>query len=251
MKVVLTNITPNPEFHIVLSARACYDSYDKVDSLMKCPNTAAWEYFEVREPYFYCIGCSSEHDIVTIMQQDGHIILGDNDLKLLKHLMGLMHFSTLEHASATFSISGVSRALTHQLVRHRHLSFSQRSQRFVTEDSQFIVPESIRDHDGSSTLDLEYDDLMHRITSFYKRLVKSGVRKEDARFVLPNACPSSIVASGNMRAWFEFLQKRLAPQAQWEIRGLASRIREYLEQAAPNVFSKEHFLKAKDKSTCS
>jgi thymidylate synthase (FAD) len=129
------------------------------------------------------------------------------------------HESVLEHASATFRISGVSRALTHQLVRHRLCSFSQQSQRYVNEsDFAYVIPPSIAEENEQ-----EYKDDMATIQAMYNRW-RRRVKKEDARYVLPNACCSEIVVSANFRQWRHFLKLRWSKHAQWEIYGLAQEI---------------------------
>ena len=158
--------------------------------------------------------------------------------KRKKFLSGLIksgHTSTIEHASATFKFSEVSRALTHELVRHRLFSFSQRSQRYCSEDKAgFVIPDTIKENDRFSK---EYSDLIDRITNLYEDMVNLGkIPKEDARYILPNACHTEIFVSGNFREWRHFLELRLSPRAQWEIRQLAHLVLNDLYNVAPIVF---------------
>ena len=157
--------------------------------------------------------------------------------KRKKFLSGLIksgHTSTIEHASATFKFSEVSRALTHELVRHRLFSFSQRSQRYCFEDNPgYVVPDTIQDN---LELREKYVKLLNEVQNVYKEFVNSGVPKEDARYVLPNACYTEIFVSGNFREWRHFLELRLSPRAQWEIRQLAHLVLNELYKVAPIVF---------------
>ena len=132
------------------------------------------------------------------------------------------HLSVIEHASATFRVSGISRACSHQLVRHRLCSFSQQSQRYVSESGfDYVIPPAV-DTDNVSVA--EYRDDMAYIQSIYDKWVSKGLKKEDARFFLPNACSTEIVVSANFRQWRHLLEERLSPHAQWEIREMAQKI---------------------------
>jgi thymidylate synthase (FAD) len=129
------------------------------------------------------------------------------------------HDSPIEHALYTWRISGVSRALSHQLVRHRIASYSQRSQRYCNEKQfEYVTPSSITDKEDCL---LVYDNFMRLAQRTYDYLHKHGVLKEDARFILPNACATSLIVSMNPRAFRNFLKLRLDTHAQWEIRALA------------------------------
>lgn len=157
--------------------------------------------------------------------------------KRKKFLSGLIksgHTSTIEHASATFKFSEVSRALTHELVRHRLFSFSQRSQRYCLEDNAgYAVPSTF---EKDLQLRAKYIQMMSNIQYLYKELIDSGIPKEDARYILPNACYTEIFVSGNFREWRHFLELRLSPRAQWEIRQLAHMVLDGLYKVAPIVF---------------
>lgn len=163
--------------------------------------------------------------------------------RLFRHITGSGHTSTLEHISYTFSVEGVSRALLAQLTRHRHLSFSVQSQRYVRMGSNdksggfdFVMPPSLDgkeapsndEHDGfvnCTAADL-FEDAMRDSQYAYDRLRKAGVPAEDARMVLPNAATTNIVLTGNLRTFLEFYKKRKHGKgAQWEVADLAEEIK--------------------------
>ncbi len=134
----------------------------------------------------------------------------------IRRLIKMGHESPLEHAYATFRIKNCSRAMTHQLVRHRLMSVSQQSQRYVSEDAfSYVVPESM----PAEWVDDFHED-MKAIQQMYRKWRGRGLRKEDARFVLPNACTSEIVVSANFREWRHIFRLRTSAQAQWEIRAV-------------------------------
>jgi thymidylate synthase (FAD) len=144
------------------------------------------------------------------------------------------HLSVLEHAAATFRILGLSRAATHQLVRHRLCSFSQRSQRYVKENTgAFVVPPSVESRPEALEV---YLKALNDAAEAYRRLVDLKVRKEDARFVLPNATPSDLVLSANFRELRHVILTRGSREAQWEIREMAVKMLEALKEEAPNAF---------------
>lgn len=138
-------------------------------------------------------------------------------LKLIERVISSGHYSTIEHIQVTFAISNVSRACTHQLVRHRHMSFSQKSQRYVKEKGQFdyIIPPTI---ERDENLKSKFVDFMNKISEQYQEFVEAGIPAEDARFVLPNAAASSLVASLNLREMIHLANLRLCTRAQYEIR---------------------------------
>ena len=152
----------------------------------------------------------------------------------IKNLLRAGHLSVLEHASATFRVSGASRAFTHQLVRHRMCSFSQQSQRYVSEKGfRYTVPPSIES--GSDSMDV-YRDAMNYLAGAYGKLLEMGIRKEDARYVLPNACRSEIVFTANFRQLRHMIGLRGEKKAQWEIREVFIEILKCLKSAAPACF---------------
>lgn len=144
------------------------------------------------------------------------------------------HHSILEHASASFRIRGASRAFTHQLVRHRVASFSQQSQRYVSEDEfNYVVPPDIQANPEASAL---FDTFLENARSTYRRLRELGIKKEDARFVLPNALESEIVFSANFRELRHVFALRCARGAQWEIRSVCLAMLRLMKAEAPSVF---------------
>lgn len=161
-----------------------------------------------------------------------------------EHTLSMGHFSIYEHASLTFYITGVSRSLTHELVRHRHLSFSQLSQRFVAEDQRDVepvIPPAIAALPTRKAEDIVRDAFsfsMETYEALVETLTDKGLprkqAREAARSVLLNAQETKIVVSGNIRAWREFVQKRNSPHADAEIRALAQEVLSILRSVAPN-----------------
>jgi thymidylate synthase (FAD) len=144
------------------------------------------------------------------------------------------HESIVEHASATFEISGISRAASHQLVRHRLASFSQESQRYVDmADPEWALPQSVV---GDARAMAIWEGFASQVRTAYRALRKLGVRKEDARFVLPNAAATRIVVTMNFRELLHVFRLRISPEAQWEIRDVCVRMLELVAARAPNVF---------------
>lgn len=161
--------------------------------------------------------------------------------KMIRSLAKAGHEAMIEHAHATFKLSGVSRVLTHELVRHRLFSFAQRSQRYVKENEpSYVVPDAlicngVKDSNIQHARDI-FDTAMHNAWQAYKLLLEAGLKPEDARFVLPNACTTEIIVSGNFREYRNFLKLRLGPRAQWEIRKAANIILDKLYEIAPSCF---------------
>lgn len=145
-----------------------------------------------------------------------------NPLGLVKHLYRNGHHSVFEHIYFTFKIEGISRACSHQLVRHRHCSFTQRSQRYCSEDGfKVILPPSI-EKDYPSECD--YEHIVRDIDEAYAELQNNGIPNEDARYVLPNACETSLYLSCNLRELIHMSNERLCSKAQWEIRELVQQM---------------------------
>lgn len=142
----------------------------------------------------------------------------------------LGHMSVFEHVSVTWRIEGISRACSHQLVRHRLASFCQQSQRYVKvgTDSMdwYVIPPSIREDDMKC---VEYEVAMYQCAKHYNSLLKKGVKPEDARFALPEATKTAIVATMNLREFASFYALRTDKAAQWEIRELAEEMRGELQ----------------------
>lgn len=167
----------------------------------------------------------------------------------LANIINQQHFSVLEHASASFYVAGVSRSLSHELVRHRHLSFSQLSQRFVDEGNvDFVMPPLIENHqnDGgygyfaSAAFHDNGEDALNRYRIVVDQLTHMGLPRkqvrEAARAVLPNATETQFLVTGNMRAWREVIAKRISPHADAEIQLFAKAVLTKLKEVAPNTF---------------
>lgn len=153
-------------------------------------------------------------------------------LKLISRVISSGHYSTIEHIQISFAISNVSRACTHQLVRHRHMSFSQKSQRYVKEKGQFdyIIPPTI---EKNPELKEKFEQFMSDISNKYQEFIEAGIPAEDARFVLPNATASSMVASLNLREMIHLANLRLCSRAQYEIRTLVKMMCDELSKQEP------------------
>ena len=153
-------------------------------------------------------------------------------LKLIERVISSGHYSTIEHIQVTFAISNVSRACTHQLVRHRHMSFSQKSQRYVKEKGQFdyLIPPTIA---RDEALKAKFVDFMGKISELYCEFTEAGIPAEDARAVLPNAASTSIVASLNLREMIHIANLRLCTRAQYEIRKMVQAMCEALVAEEP------------------
>ena len=148
--------------------------------------------------------------------------------KIMKSCYKSGHHAVLEFADFTFHISGVSRALTHQLVRHRLASYAQRSQRYCGENNfEYVIPPSIGRNKDAKDI---FVALMGYIGMQYDRLQKAGIPNEDARYVLPNACETTIEVKMNGRALIHFFNERLCTRAQWEIRQMAMMMKKCVEE---------------------
>lgn len=196
MQVKLIGHTPEPERAVAMAARLCYSP----------------------------VGAEELASAMTKTQIE----------KLVEKIVGLGHTSTLEHASFTFAIEGVSRVLTHQLVRHRIASYSQQSQRYVSEHNfEYIIPPSIAENEQAKD---KFETLMRRIRDTYDELMELGVHKEDARYCLANATETKIVITMNARALLHFFSLRCCNRAQWEIRVMADEMLKQATTAAPLLF---------------
>jgi thymidylate synthase (FAD) len=151
----------------------------------------------------------------------------------MNHCYKSGHHSVLEFADFTFKISGVSRALTHQLVRHRLASYAQRSQRYCKETGfEFVVPPSIAKTPEAAVI---YQKTMDNITEAYAKLLELQIPGEDARMVLPNACFTEICVKMNLRTFMNFCNERLCSCAQWEIRQMAMQMVKEVLKVAPEL----------------
>jgi thymidylate synthase (FAD) len=197
MDVSLLSHTPDPERAVAVAARLCY-----------APESGA-----------------------SLMED----MSGEDVLRVLRIILGSGHHSALEHASFTFSLEGVSRAMTHQLVRHRLASYNQQSQRYVTymDELEFVRPGSVAASEGFSE---RFDEMTDAAFALYKEMVDAGIPAEDARYVLPQAGASSIVVTMNARELMHFLTLRCCKRAQWEIRDVALVMLDLAEPVAPYVF---------------
>ena len=161
--------------------------------------------------------------------------INDNDVSaFITKLLESGHESPFEHISFTFGIEGISRACSHQLVRHRMASFSQRSQRYCFEDGfNYIEPEDINENEIE---DKFFRDFMRHSKEVYSKLIDKGVKPEDARMVLPNACETKIIVTMNARELLHFFKLRCCKRAQKEIREVAFMMKNICRKVAPNVF---------------
>lgn len=199
MQVKLLSHTPEPEKVVAAAARLCYS-----------PRSAG-EIMEDLSP--------------------------QETQAFLNKLLDLGHSSPLEHASFTFAIDGVSRSLSHQLVRHRiGVSFSQKSQRYVKEKAfDYIIPPSIAQ---DPALKEEFEEIIRYLQGKYNHLLSQGVQAEDARAILPNACATNLVVTMNGRSLHHFFQLRCCLRAQEEIRRLAELMLAEVRQVAPILFAR-------------
>ncbi|MGK2944123.1 MAG: FAD-dependent thymidylate synthase [Desulfuromonadales bacterium] len=197
MLVQLLTHTPNPEQVVAAAARLCYSDSSIEKLLGQAPQQAA---------------------------------------KLLQKILQLGHFSVLEHASFTFGIEGISRACSHQLVRHRVASFSQQSQRYVSHAQPFaaVAPDSISEQPALLERFNAHMQITHEL---YRDLMDAGVPAEDARFVLPNAAATKLVMTMNVRELHHFFGLRCCRRAQWEIRAMAREMLRLARQASPLLFA--------------
>jgi thymidylate synthase (FAD) len=167
----------------------------------------------------------------------------------LQHIIDVGHFSVLEHASVSFYVTGISRSCTHELIRHRHFSYSQLSQRYVPEnESQIVVPPGMEDDDELRRILAEaadasratYAELLSRLEAKFadqpNAILRRKQARQAARAVLPNATETRIVVTGNYRAWRHFIAMRASEHADVEIRRLAIACLRQLVDVAPAVF---------------
>jgi thymidylate synthase (FAD) len=168
----------------------------------------------------------------------------------LKHILEVGHLSVLEHGSVTFYLSGISRSLTHELIRHRHFSYSQLSQRYVPERNAAMVEPDVIAEDpelharfvaASDAAIAAYTDLLEGLEKKFADVEHATLRRKQARqaarAVLPNATETRIVVTGNYRAWRHFVAMRASEHADVEIRALAISCLRELKRVAPNAFA--------------
>ncbi len=199
MKVNLIKYTQEPEKTVAVAARLCYSPVGVDDLMNELSNES--------------VG------------------------KLVRFVIKSGHLSTTEHINFTFAIEGVSRALTHQLVRHRIASYNQQSQRYVKfkDNFEYILPPSIeKDKDSRK----KFEEMISDIHGLYKELLASGIEAEDARYILPNASETKIIVTMDGRELLHFFTVRCCNRAQWEIRELATKMLKLVKKVAPLVFEK-------------
>ena len=197
MKVKLIRHTPEPEKLVAIAARLCYSPVG-VEDLDKQLNLEAAR-------------------------------------KLVKFVIKSGHLSTTEHVYFTFGIEGISRVLSHQLVRHRIASFNQQSQRYVKfkENYEYIVPDLIKQN---KEINEKYKSFISDIHKFYEEMINSGIDAEDARYILPNSSETKMIATMNARELLHFFTVRCCKRAQTEIRELATLMLKDVKKVAPIIF---------------
>jgi thymidylate synthase (FAD) len=212
LKVLLVEHTPNPEVLIAKAAKLCYSS----------------------------VGIEEMNESMD----------SEKTLKFINNLMAMGHESPVEHVSFTFAIEGVSRTLTHQLVRHRIASYSQQSQRYVKLNQfEYVIPPEIESDEYAKDIFVKameadqtaYDKLTAHLTAKYidEGMIISAAEKksiEDARYVFPNACETKIIVTMNVRTLLHFFKQRCCNRAQWEIRELAFQMLKLVKQVSPAIF---------------
>lgn len=197
MKVKLLKYTNDPQKTCAIAARLCY-SASTIDELEE-----------------------------TITQEKIKNLLG--------RVISSGHHSVLEHASFTFGVEGVSRALLAQLTRHRIASFSVQSQRYVKfkDEIEFVIPETIKQDES---LLQKYKEFLENTKKLYQEFLQAGIAAEDARYVLPNASATKIVITMNARELRHFFSLRCCNRAQWEIRQMACQMLNLVKEVAPILF---------------
>lgn len=154
-------------------------------------------------------------------------------IKRAAHCVHSGHLSTLRFAHATFHVSGISRVCSHQFVRTKHLDFLQRSQRYCNEENaNYVQPENYGGVDNYA----RYISAIEFCESMYRDLIKDGMKKEDARMILPQCTTTELIVTGNFQAYLDFIKLRSGKEAQWEIRAVAKEIKNQLADIAPNIF---------------
>lgn len=188
-----------------------------------------------------CRQCYSDSFAGDIFEQS--LVDDTKKAEFIKKIVSSGHESPLEHVKFTFAIAGVSRALTHQLVRHRIASYSQQSQRYVkADDFDYVIPPVINEDENLKKIFLQTMDLIQtNYNSIIDILKEKGVKgekaNEDARFILPQASETKIVVTMNCRELIHFFGHRCCTRAQWEIRALANKMLEICRDKLPEVFS--------------
>lgn len=145
------------------------------------------------------------------------------------------HLATMRFAYATINVSGISRVCSHQMVRMAHAGILQRSQRYVKESSiDFVIPDSCAQLPAE--LRLQWGKILNDSRILYAEAIKAGMKKEDARYILPQSCTTELNLCLNFQGWQDFLRNRADKHAQWEIREVALMIQDRLHSIAPEIF---------------
>lgn len=207
LKVILVRHTPDPEETVAMAAKLCY----------------------------------SPSDIASLREK----IEAKDQKAFVEKLVKIGHMSPIEHAAFTFAIEGISRACSHQLVRHRLASYSQQSQRYVSETSGFdyVIPPIIKEDEK---LKKHFEDFMEKAQEAYDHLInklnekgiKGELANQDARFLLPNAAETKIMVTMNARELLHFFRQRCCFRAQWEIRRIAQQMVFLVKEVSPTIFEK-------------
>lgn len=242
------NATPMPDV-VAPIARVSHRSAGDDDAAL-CEKLVAWGHLSVFEHKRYAMelfGLPSAQQAPGIALYDGDemITTSFNHRHIIESgaYRDAFHFimydeltapERFHHAAATFEISGISRACSHQLVRHRMASFTQESQRYVDmSDPEAVLPDSIAADPDSHDI---FTALVEDDMGAYAEMTARGILKEDARFVLPNAIATRIVVTMTFEWWRHFLELRLDPHAQWEIRAVAEKVRDVLREVDAENF---------------
>jgi thymidylate synthase (FAD) len=231
--------TPSAEKMIEAAGRTCYKSEPKVFAdCENCKGTGKvmiWTNYERGEDS----GPETHQQEVLCSK-----CLDRSTKEFIQKILKNGHHSVLEHASATFRISEVSRSFSHQIVRQRLASFCQQSQRYVKEDQfGYVIPPAVYELAGKpqhANTDVDfaalYKEDMKKIQHMYDFWKDMGLKNEDARFVLPNACHTELVMTANFREWRHIFELRCDKHTQWEIRYASMIMLICLEHECPNVF---------------
>lgn len=183
---------------------------------------------------------SKTSDMVGAISEAAGLCYGktDRSVKRVRNCYKVGHTGILEHATVSFLVKGISRACSHQLVRHRIASYLQESQRYVkydlSGDDWYVIPPSI---DKNVYMLAEYNDKMAADAKAYRDALAYGIKPEDARYLLPNAMKTNIVVTMNVRTLFHFFDLRLGHRAQWEIRELAESMAVEMENIEPELMA--------------
>ena len=194
MNVVLLQCTPEPERLVALAARLCYSAASIADLAED------------------------------VSRKDART--------MVRRVLSMGHASVLEHVTFTYGVEGISRAASHQLVRHRIASYSQQSQRYVAAEFGYVAPATVARGPARG----KFERYMKRSAALYREMLADGIPAEDARFVLPNATETKILVTMNARELRHFFALRACRRAQWEIRGLAMEMLRIAKEKAPLLF---------------